>query len=328
VAGGASVSDFESSLATFFEAFVALKRACGAGYVSQAGLLRQFDAFLHARKVRRVTGSVIDGFVRNCERLTQRARDNTFGVAWDALQHARRHGARVDPLPQRPSYPRAPKHRPYVLTDAELDQVLRAAKELPTRSHARIRRPTFATLLGLLCTTGLRIGEAVALDLCDIDFERRTLLVRAGKFNKSRLIPLTLSTIEALRRYLTARRRLGFAPATNGPLFVSSSRERLSINSAEVAFRKIVEIARVRDAEGRRPRLHDLRHTFAVRTVTRWHRRRRNASVLLALLSTYLGHVGIQSTQYYLQPNDGLLQAAGRRFETACAPRTRSRRDA
>lgn len=322
------MSGFESSLATFFEAFVALKRACGAGYVSQARLLRQFDAFLHTRRVRRVTGSVIDGFVRDCERLTLRARDNTFGVAWDALQHARRHGARVDPLPPRPAYPQSPNHRPFVLSDAELDRVLRAAKELATRSHARIRRPTFATLLGLLCTTGLRIGEALALDLCDIDFERRTLLVRAGKFNKARVVPLALSTTEALRRYLTVRHRLGFAAGTNEPLFVSSSRGRLSISSAEVAFRKIVEIARVRDAEGRRPRLHDLRHTFAVRTVMRWHRRRRDASVLLGLLSTYLGHVGIQSTQYYLQPNDGLLRAAGRRFETACAPRVRSGRDA
>jgi integrase len=209
-----------------------------------------------------------------------------------------------------------------VLTETEIDRLLRAASQRRCRAHP-LCPSTYTTLFGLLVTTGLRAGEAVALDVQDVDMSNELLEVRVGKFRKARLVPLARSTVAALQRYLRLRRRHGLAPRSDGPLFVSRNGRRFSTRVCWNAFRKIVDRAGIRDRQGRRPRVHDLRHTFAVRRVVAWHREHGDVNQLLSLLSTYLGHVKVASTQVYLHPTLELLAAAGERFESHCAPRAR-----
>jgi integrase len=265
-----------------------------------------------------VDEALVGDFVASVNRLTPRGRDNIFCVVWQAIEHARRHEGPVSGIPCRPSVPRSAPRRPYVLTDAEIDQLLRVASQRAHAAHP-LCPATYAGLFGLLLTTGLRVGEAVALDVQDLDVRNEVLMVRLGKFRKARLVPIASSTVAGLQSYLRRRRRHGHPPTGDGPLFVTATGRRFSIGKAWNAFRRLVDRAGLRDRAGRRPRVHDLRHTFAVRRVIAWHREGRDVNQLLSPLSTYLGHVGIKSTQVYLQPTAELLAVAGKRFEAACA---------
>lgn len=312
---------FSSALAPYFERFVALKRACGAEYARGAVLLRTFDRFLAASRKRRIDQAVISEFVASVDHLGVRTRISRFSVAWQALEHARRHGAPIINLPPRPRL-RAPRTRPYVLTDDELDRFLRAAAD---PSWFGICPATYAAIFGLLAVTGMRIGEAVAIDVNDVDFENEVVLVRCGKFRKARLLPVANSTLAAIRNYLQERRRFGHSGSPDAPLFVSRRGTRFLDAGVRTAFKHIVARAGI-GTEGRRPRVHDLRHTFAIRRVVAWHREGRDVNQLLRLLSTYLGHVGVRSTQVYLQPTLELLTTASDRFEFGCASAVSGRR--
>lgn len=309
---------YRSALSSHFEQFVALKRACGTSYLSQARLLAQFDRYLVARRRKCVDESLVRDFVASVDRLAARSRDNVFCVVWQALEHARRHEGPVSGIPCRPNAPSPSPRRPYVLTDAEIDKFLGVASQ-KARAAPPLCPATYVALFGLLLTTGLRVGEAVALNVKDLDAVNEVLVVRAGKFRKARLVPIAGSAVAGLQDYIQRRRRHGHAPTPEDPLFVTATGSRFSVGKAWNAFRRLVDRAGLRDSAGRRPRVHDLRHTFAVRRVIAWHREGRDVNQLLSLLSTYLGHVGVQSTQLYLQPTGELLAAAGTRFEAACA---------
>lgn len=313
---------FRSALRSSFVDFVALKQACGAEYTTQARILRQFDDFLTDRGVRRVAPRHIRAYLDGKVHLVSRGKENVCSVIWPALEHARRHGRPVAPLPLRPAFPAQASRKPYVLADDEIERLLSATRDRRFRRGSTASE-TYATLFSLLLVTGLRISEALALEVRDVDLSEGVLLVRAGKFQKSRLVPLSPSAIKALGVFLTQRRERGRPPMPAAPLFLSGRGGNLSYEAVVPAFRRAVITANVQDRDGRRPRIHDLRHTFAVSAVIGWLRRRRDPAQLLALLATYLGHVGAGSTQVYLRPNHRLLAAAARRFETSCAPRRR-----
>mgnify|MGYP001408018209 CR=1 FL=1 len=314
---------FRSILRLSFSEFVELKRACGADYTTQAKLLAQFDAFLADRGARRVGSEHVRAYLASKEHFVSRAKENMCTVVWQALEHARRHARPVDPLPHRPKFPRQASREPYVLSEDEISRLLRAA------SWRRMRRDhtsaeTYAAFFGLLLVTGLRVGEALALEVQDLDVTEGLLKVRAGKFRKSRLVPLSRSALAGLTPLVTPPRG-ATRPAPERPLFLSGRGTRLLHSAVTVAFRRALVAASVQDRNGRRPRIHDLRHTFAVRTVVGWIKKRRDPTKLLALLATYMGHVGPSSTQVYLRGNHRLLAAAARRFESTCAPRRRQR---
>ena len=313
---------FRSALRRSFTEFVELKRACGAGYTTQAGILHRFDAFLALLRVRKVRPEHVQAYLATKAHLVSRGKDNVCTVVWRALEHARRHGGPVASLPPRPKFPDQPSRTPYVLTEDEISRLLGAAK---SRHMRRDRTPakTYAALFGLLLVTGLRVGEALALDVPDLDLDEGLITVRAGKFRKSRLLPLSRTTLAALVALTLSRGRA--RPAPERPLFLSGRGTRLLHSAVTVAFRHALVVANVQDGTGRRPRIHDLRHTFAVRTVVAWLEKRRDPAKLLAILATYLGHVGPSSTQVYLRPNHRLLAAAALRFESTCAPRRRQR---
>ncbi|MGH7477907.1 MAG: tyrosine-type recombinase/integrase, partial [Longimicrobiales bacterium] len=172
----------------------------------------------------------------------------------------------------------------------------------------------YETLLGLLATTGLRVGEAIRLDGHDIDWSEGVLLVRRSKFGKSRQVPLQPSTLQALRQYLRRREELCPHPRSES-FFVSLRGTRIIYACVLPTFRMLCERAGVGAGETRPPRIHDLRHTFAVRTLLRWYREGLDVQARLPWLATYLGHREPRYTYHYLSAAPELLGHAARLLE-------------
>ncbi|MCU0621742.1 MAG: tyrosine-type recombinase/integrase [Gemmatimonadales bacterium] len=201
---------------------------------------------------------------------------------------------------------------PYVYEPTEIAALLRATEVLTSP----LRVATYRTLIGLLAVTGLRTGEAIRLDRTDVDLRRGRLLIRHTKFGKTRQVPLHATTVAALARYARLRDRL--APRRRMPsFFVSTVGRRLIYQNVHETFLRLVYAAGIADRRPRRPRIHDLRHTFAVHSVVGWHRAGLDVERQLPVLATYLGHVSVASTYWYLSAVPELLGAATARLERA-----------
>lgn len=302
---------FTSWLAPYFERFVALKRASGAGYVTGRKLLLAFDRHVNTQApqppLRRET---LTQYLASLERLTPRSRDNVVAVVWSAVAYTSGHGASVEGLPARPpNSSRGWRQRqPRIITCEDAQCLLAAARQLPPQNS--LRPTTIKTLLGLLYTTGLRIAEALALDIGDLNTKERILTVRKGKFGKSRCIPLLESTVDALVRYVEhPLRPLGTEPSA--PFFVSGYKRRPDDTTVRHAISDVCRIAGIAEPW---PRPHDFRHTFAISRVAEWYEQGRDVNALLPALSAYLGHVSVENTRSYLIANGVLLEHAAARF--------------
>jgi integrase/recombinase XerD len=202
---------------------------------------------------------------------------------------------------------------PYLYSDAEIAALITAAATLRTP----LRVATYQTLIRLLAITGIRVGEAIRLDTTDVDVENELLTVRDSKFGKSREVPIHPSTMDALGDYLDRRDRLRPTPATPA-LFISTAGTRLLYCNVDWTFLRLVDKAGLRPRSvSCRPRIHDLRHTFAVASLLDWYRDGGDVQARLPLLSTYLGHVHPGSTYWYLSAAPELLALAGQRLEHA-----------
>jgi integrase len=180
-----------------------------------------------------------------------------------------------------------------------------------------LKAVTYETLVGLLATTGMRMGEAIRLDRADLDWNNGVLTVRSSKFGKSREVPLHPSTLGALRAY--QRRCDQLCPRPKAPsFFISTTGTRLDQPTVGATFVMLARQAGLGPRSPRcRPRPHDLRHSFAVRTLLNWYRAGDNVESKLPLLSTYLGHVSPASTYWYLTAAPELLALASKRLEHA-----------
>ena len=201
---------------------------------------------------------------------------------------------------------------PYLYSEAEIDRLFAEAATLTPARRAMLH----GTVIGLLAVTGMRISEALALDCDDVDLEAGVLTIRNTKFGKSRQVPVHPSTVEALARYERHRAELWPRPWTQS-FFVSTRGNRPDKSNIEQVFRKLRRRAGLEGARGSpKPRLHDFRHTFAVRTVIDWHRAGIDVQPRLLWLSTYLGHVEPSDTYRYLTAAPELLALAAERLET------------
>ena len=216
----------------------------------------------------------------------------------------------MEALPERPVRPWQfwRQRQPRIVSAKEVGLMLAAARQLSPQGS--LRPATAATLIGLLYSTGIRIAEALALDVGDLDRCDRLLTIRKGKFGKSRALPLRQSVSEALAGYLDHPRRPVGTKATD-PLFVSRRRRRLAYPAARSAIATVCHQAEIADPH---PRPHDFRHTFAVNRVAAWYQEGRNVNALLPAMSTYLGHVSVENTRAYLIANSALLEQAAKRF--------------
>ena len=203
--------------------------------------------------------------------------------------------------------------QPFIYSPADIDAVLSRAR---CSIVSPLRSATYITVIGLLASSGMRIGEAIKLDRNDVDWAGGVLLIRESKFGKSRLVPLHPSSIQAMRDHAELRDELQRRPKEPS-FFVSLTRNRLSYAVVCQTFRRLVDDAGVGTDTTRPPRLHDLRHTFAVRTLLGWYRAGDDVQARIPSLSTYLGHREPASTYWYLSAAPELLALAAARQDTA-----------
>jgi site-specific recombinase XerD len=205
-----------------------------------------------------------------------------------------------------------PAFIPYIYSIAELRRLLRAAKSYH-RHRLRFEPDTLHTMILTLCGTGLRIQELIDLNRKDVNLADSIIKVQHGKFGKTRLVPFGPQLCRALRGYV---KRHPVSPPEDS-LFVTCLAVRVKTDTFQRNYRILCKLVGIRRTDGasRQPRIHDLRHTFAVHRLTSWYRQGADVQKLLPLLSVYLGHVNIQATQIYLSMTPELLAEANHRFE-------------
>jgi integrase len=208
---------------------------------------------------------------------------------------------------------RTKRATPYIYSDEEIEQLLNAARNLPPSTG--LRPWTYYTLFGLMVVTGMRISEVIHLEGGDVDLDQKRLTVRLTKFGKSRLIPLHHSTVKKLNQYLQRRDQL-YARSAASRFFFSNQGIPLTDCMVRWTFVKLsrqIGLRKVGDSYG--PRIHDLRHRFAVTTLLDWYRTGVDVEQRLPVLSTYLGHAHVTDTYWYLSAIPELLALTRDRLE-------------
>jgi len=235
-----------------------------------------------------------------------------------------RYRSATDPRTQIPPagvLPFRPKRaRPYLYSDEEIQQLLRATLHMSLSPRHRKRCAllpwVYYCLFGLLSVTGLRLGEARNLRLQDVDLHAGVLTIRGAKFGKDRLVPLHASTCRVLADYIARRQRHWARRPVSSYLFVSSWGNRLDSGQIHRAFYAVSRQIGLRGAtDSHGPRLHDLRHRFATTTLVNWYRSNQEPERCLPLLSAFLGHVHVSDTQWYLSASPELMREAISRLE-------------
>lgn len=297
--------------------YILWRQAHGAKFTTGANLLRHFlgyadgDAACDA-----VTTAQVLAFLAGQGPLA-RHRENKYYALAGFWRHAisRGHATR-SPLPD--NEPRSPvRAPPYIYSRNELRRLFDPATvEFSRQGAVQLDAVTFRTLLLLLYGAGLRFSEATGLTLADVDLAEAILTIRATKFYKSRLVPVGPQLVAVLDRYMPLRRCGGLAQGQAAFLLANRDGTRLASSTVQAAFDALRRIAGVHGTSGGRqiPRLHDLRHSFAVDSLTSWYRQGADVQRLLPVLSTYLGHSDLEDTKVYLSMTPELLQQASLRF--------------
>jgi len=303
----------QSPLAAQIQSFINLRRLSGTDYQSQAQLLGYFDRFLVEQYLRepRINRKVVERYLENLSHLAPRTRYNRFCVVKQLCQYL----ARNDPLGYVPDPLRSISsrgaHQPYIYSNSEIQAIMAAASQLPLENS--LRPHTYRTLLGLLYSTGIRIGEASALNLEHFHSQEQMLYIAEGKFRKARWVPLSDTTCQALQQYM--RKRLQMTPRSpDSPFFINQRSCRLHHCIINQTFRQLLRQCGIHHSKNTGPRIHDLRHTFAVLRLLAWYRDGADVNVRLPWLATYMGHVDVHSTQVYLRATPELIEQVDQRF--------------
>jgi integrase len=294
------------------ESYVKYRQSLGVGFCGEEGRLKTFARVIGDVDMRAVTpkavrryldesGTVGNGWLYKYEVLAGFYR---FAIS--------RRYVSSSPLP--PSKPRRQwSFIPYIYSIADMRSLLKAVDQRH-RDCWLLSRATIRTVILLLYGSGLRISEAMALNIQDVDLSTRILTIRETKFYKSRLVPIGHDLGDLLRTYQMRHRVSGNGP--HEPFLTDCYGRRIAKQTAQHSYRLVREAVGLRQREGSffQPRLHDLRHTFAVNRLVNWYRAGKNVQQLLPHLATYLGHCSIRETQVYLQLTADLAQEASSRF--------------
>lgn len=311
---------FSSPLGSAITSYLALKKALGRRFATETDVLAHLDRFLVARPAAAcaLAAESFAAWSLTLAHLTPTVRRNRMRIVRNLCLYLRR--TDLDcfvPDPGNFPAPHTPRP-PHVFTEEQIVRLLRVAADLRPQSTSPLCPEVFRLGIVLLYTAGLRRGEVVRLVLSDYDPAERTLLVRASKFHKSRLVALSKDASHEMKTYLRARRRLPHG--ADAPLLVSRSGGLRAYSGPSFghSLRRLFRRADVRTAQGRLPRVHDLRHTYAIHALLRWYRAGVDVQAKLPALAAAMGHVSIVSTAYYLAFLAPVAEAASERFARHC----------
>ncbi|MER9845732.1 tyrosine-type recombinase/integrase [Mesorhizobium australicum] len=296
-----------SRLRTALERYVGMRQGLGYKYHGPARRLSDFVTFMEARGAETITTALAMKWV------TLIGRQPSWSIRLTDVRCFAQHLAHFDPMtevPPQDAVPPARRAKPYIYTDAEITALLAAALALPPANA--LRRWTYHCLFGLIAVAGLRHSEALDLRQDDVDLDQGVLTIRETKFGKSRLVPLHATTVAVLSDY--AARRDAHLVAPRSPyFFVAEQGGRLLHQYVHRVFWQLSRQIGLRQRGQRNgPRVHDLRHRFAVQALTNWYRAGEDVERELPVLSTFLGHANVRDTYWYLSAAPELMTHAAR----------------
>ena len=289
------------------ETYLTLRRATGFAMLNAECLLKSFAAFAAERGQTHVHTQTAIDWAALGPSVPQR--DARLKAVCRFARHVRVEDARHELPPANHFGARKTRRPPHIYSAEDIDRLIEAALRL--RPKGGLRSLTYATLIALLSATGMRISEALKLTIADVTNDG--LLIRETKFRKTRLIPLHDTAAAGLKRYLARRR----PRSDDDPVFIDERGLPLRYLAVRDTFNRLVSTAGIRPASIRRPRLHDLRHTFAVRALQGSPTGRSRCGAHMVALATYMGHVNIYATYWYLEATADLMRdvaAAGEGF--------------
>jgi integrase/recombinase XerD len=298
--------------------YIALRRSLGFKLRDYPWYLHDFVAYLEAGGASTVTAELALAWAKL---PGPNAHPAYLGKRLSVVRGFARHLKAFDPATEVPSADLLPwqvcRAVPYIYTDEDIAALMAAARSL----SPRLRAATYEALVGLLKVTGARVGELINLDRGDLDWDDGVLVLRYTKFNKCRELALHPSTLEALKAYAQVRDELCPAPKS-ASFFVNTLGKRLSYVTVEAAFRRLAGSAGLKSrSKSGRPRLHDVRHTFACTTLVSWYRAGLDVEAQMPLLSTWMGHTNPEKTFWYISAVPELLALAAQRREQAARSR-------
>lgn len=300
-----------SALARAAQDYLAMRRGVGYTLAQEGRMLASFVDYLEDRGIAQVTVEAALGWATEPAGAspTWWAKRLTVVRGFAAYLATIEQDTEVPPKGLLPSG--ASRATPYLFSPAQITALMAGARRL----RSPLRAATFEALIGLLAVTGLRTGEAMALDRTDVDLAEGALTIWRSKLGKSRHVPLHHSATTALGRYAVRRDEL-WPRATTPSFFLSGGGTRLNHTNVSTTFAGLLEEAGIATPPGRRrPRLYDLRHSFAVATLTDWHADSTDVQSRLPVLSTWMGHIKPSTTYWYLHAAPELLAVTALRLE-------------
>ncbi len=301
-----------NALGLALDSYLALRRALGFKLQEAEYLLRKFVEYAQQQHSSIVTTALALDWATQSNNAAPITRANRLIAVRGFARYLHASDPRHEVPPAELIPYRKIRYEPYIYSDEDVTALLGEAQAIP---HPLIAA-TYTTLFGLLAVTGMRLGEALRLDRDDVDCNNAVLFVRDSKFKKSRELPLHSTSRDALRTYAEQRNELISRP--RAPSFLlSTSATRLISQNVHANFLRLRKRAGLNHRRPHRPRIHDLRHSFAVKTIRRWYEAGSDVEPKLPSLSTYLGHVSPTSTYWYLTATPDLMALAGKRLERA-----------
>lgn len=300
-----------SALTRAAQDYLAMRRSVGYTLHQEGRMLAQFVGYCEHRGLTRITTEAALGWATEPTHASPSWWARRLAVIRGFAAHLKTVEQDTEVPPQGLLPRRACRRTPYLFSPAEIIVLMAAARGL---AHP-LRAASFETLIGLMAITGMRTGEAMALDRADTDLDAGMLTIWRSKLGKSRQVPLHETTTAALAAYATRRDELCPRPATRSFL-LSGGGTRLNHTNTSTTFAGLLDDAGITTGPGRRrPRLSDLRHSFAVATLITWHTQGADVQTRLPVLSTWLGHVKPSTTYWYLQAAPELLTVTALRLE-------------
>jgi integrase/recombinase XerD len=306
----------KSCLSSSIDRYIKFKQALGRDFTRERRVLAHLSEFLNKASATNLTQTEFDDWCKTQLHLSSGLRRNRMQIVRNFLLYRRR----TEPIcfvPDDRLFPiRHQVVRPHIFSELEIARLLQATEKVPDSPRLVMRPLVLRLAVVLLYTTGLRRRELVRLTLDDYDQRERALLIRETKFHKSRYLPLSADASREIKAYLAARKEHRLPMLSDSPLFWSgrAAERSLSVDALRNGMRTLCRLADVRKSDGQLPRIHDYRHSFAVSALLRWYRSGVDVQAKLPLLATYMGHVSIVSTEYYLPFIPDLALAASDRF--------------
>lgn len=307
-----------SQLSEELDRYLNIRRSLGYKLSTAERILRRFTAFAESENTEYISTALFLRWQEAFCKANKQTWANRLGIIRMFAQWLHSMDSKHEIPPQSLIPRRIRRPHPYIYSEDDIRHIVETAAELPSING--IRALTCSTLFGLISVTGLRVSEALSLDTDDVDLENGVITLRQGKLGKARLLPVSDCTRIRLACYAKERDRL--LGAHSQAFFVTDYGKRLTDCGARYNFAVVCQTIGLRSPQmfnrhGRGPRIHDLRHTFAVRTLLHWYRNSGEPAREMIKLSTYLGHSDPKHTYWYIEAVPELLELASKRIEEA-----------